>query len=55
MAMPPPANPAAPSDVLDKPDADHLEGLREPFDIHAWLAAVTFELDAPELAGVPFS
>jgi len=55
MAMPPPVNPAAPSEALHEPDADNLEGLVEPFDIHAWLESATFELDAPELAGVPFN
>jgi hypothetical protein len=55
MAMLPPANPAAPSGVLPVPDADHLEGPEVPVDVHAWLEGTTFELDAPELAGVPFN
>ena len=55
MATPPPVHPAEPSVLLDEPDADHLEGLRESFDVHAWLETTTFELEAPELAGVPFN
>jgi hypothetical protein len=55
MATPPPVNPAEPSALLDEPDADQLDGLGEPFDIHAWLEQSSFELEVPELAGVPFN
>jgi hypothetical protein len=55
MATPPPVAPAEPSVLLDEPDADHLEGLREPFDVRVLLDRASFELEAPELAGVPFN
>jgi hypothetical protein len=55
MATPPRVSPAEPSALLDAPNADDLEGLGEPFDIHALLEATSFELGDPELAGVPFN